>query len=31
MAKGIAYTLEPVNSKKDYRWQVRDGVTISRD
>ena len=28
MAKGVAYTLHPVNGKKGYTWAVGDGVAI---
>ncbi len=31
MAKGVAYTLEPVNSNAKYRWKVRDGLTVTRN
>jgi hypothetical protein len=31
MAKGVAYTLHPVNSKKGYEWKVRDAVTLTRE
>jgi hypothetical protein len=30
MAKGVAYTLHPLNDKKEYAWKVRDGVTLTR-
>jgi hypothetical protein len=30
MAKGVAYTLHPVNAAKDYTWKVRDGLAITR-
>jgi hypothetical protein len=30
MTKGTAYTLEPVNSKPNYKWKVRVGLTITR-
>ena len=31
MARGVAYTLHPVNGKKGYEWTVRDGVTLTRE
>jgi RNA polymerase sigma factor (sigma-70 family) len=31
MAKGVAYTLHPVNGKKGYEWKVREGVTLTRE
>jgi RNA polymerase sigma factor (sigma-70 family) len=31
MAKGVAYTIHPVNGKKGYEWKVRDGVTVTRE
>jgi RNA polymerase sigma factor (sigma-70 family) len=31
MAKGVAYTLHPVNGKKGYQWKVRDGLTVKRE
>jgi hypothetical protein len=31
MAKGVAYTLQPVNSVADYSWKVQDGLTIIRE
>jgi hypothetical protein len=30
MAKGVAYTLHPVNAGTEYRWKVKDGLTIIR-
>ena len=30
MAKGVAYTLYPLNDKKGYEWKVREGVTLTR-
>jgi hypothetical protein len=30
MAKGVAYTLQPVNANPTYRWKVQKGVHISR-
>jgi hypothetical protein len=30
MAKGTAYHLEPVNSVAEYRWKIKDGLTITR-
>ena len=29
-AKGVAYTLHAVNAVADYRWKVKDGLTITR-
>jgi hypothetical protein len=31
MAQGVAYTLHPVNGKKNYPWQVQGGVTVTRE
>jgi hypothetical protein len=31
MAKGTAYTIHPVNDVANYKWKVKDGVTISRE
>jgi hypothetical protein len=31
MARGVAYTLHPVNGKPGYAWRVRDGVTVTRE
>ncbi len=31
MAKGVPYTLHPVNSNARYQWKVREGVTITRE
>jgi hypothetical protein len=31
MAKGVAYTLHPVNGKKGHEWKVRGGVTLTRE
>ena len=31
MAKGVAYSLYPVNGKKDYVWKVDDGVRLTRE
>jgi len=31
MAKGVAYTLHPVNGKQGYVWKVRDSVTVTRE
>jgi hypothetical protein len=31
MGKGVAYTLEPVNSNANYRWKVKDGLTLVRN
>jgi Transglutaminase-like superfamily len=30
MAKGVEYTLHPVNGKKGYEWKVREGVKLTR-
>jgi hypothetical protein len=30
MAKGVGYTLHPVNSKRACEWKIRDGVTLTR-
>jgi RNA polymerase sigma factor (sigma-70 family) len=30
MASGVAYTLHPVNGKKEYEWKVREGLTLTR-
>jgi RNA polymerase sigma factor (sigma-70 family) len=30
MAKGVAYTLHPVNGKKGYEWTVRPEITIRK-
>ena len=30
MVPDLAYTIHPVNGKEGYRWQVSDGVTITR-
>jgi hypothetical protein len=30
MAQGVEYTLQPVNGKKGYEWQVREGVKLMR-
>jgi hypothetical protein len=30
MVTGVAYTLRPVNARKDYRWEVKEGLRISR-
>jgi hypothetical protein len=30
MAAGVAYTLHPVNGKKEHVWKVREGVTLMR-
>jgi hypothetical protein len=30
MARGVAYTLHAVNANPDFRWKVRDGVTVTR-
>ena len=31
MARGVAYTLHPVNGKQGYEWKVREGVSLTRD
>jgi hypothetical protein len=31
MAKGVVYTLRPVNAKPGYEWKVADGVTLTRE
>jgi RNA polymerase sigma factor (sigma-70 family) len=31
MAKAVAYTLHPVNGKQGFEWQVRDGLTVTRE
>jgi hypothetical protein len=31
MAKGLPYTLHPVNGTKGHEWTVRDGVTLTRE
>jgi hypothetical protein len=31
MAKGVPYTLHPVNGKKGYEWKVREEVTLTRE
>jgi RNA polymerase sigma factor (sigma-70 family) len=31
MAAGVAYTIQPTNGKKGYQWQVRDGLTVTRE
>jgi hypothetical protein len=30
MASDVPYALHPTNAKKDYRWEVKDGLTITR-
>jgi hypothetical protein len=30
MATGVAYTLYPMNAVADYRWEVKDGLTVTR-
>ena len=30
MAKGVAYTIHPINGKAGYTWKVKDGLTIAR-
>jgi hypothetical protein len=31
MARGVEYTLHPVNGRKGYQWEVREGVSLSRN
>jgi RNA polymerase sigma factor (sigma-70 family) len=31
MVTGVSYSLEPANGNKDYRWKVRDGLTLIRE
>jgi hypothetical protein len=31
MAKGVAYSIEPVNAAADYKWKVKGGLTITRE
>jgi hypothetical protein len=31
MARGIAYTIHPVNGKTGYTWKVKDGLTLRRE
>jgi hypothetical protein len=31
MARGVAYSLHPVNGKKGYEWKVREGVSLTRE
>jgi hypothetical protein len=31
MARGVAYTLQPVNGKKGFEWRVSDGLTVMRE
>jgi hypothetical protein len=31
MARGVAYTIHPTNSTKDYSWKVRPGLTVTRE
>jgi hypothetical protein len=31
MAKGVAYTIHPVNAAADYQWKVKEGLTIKRE
>jgi hypothetical protein len=31
MARGVAYTLHPVNGKKGYEWKLGDGVRLTRE
>jgi hypothetical protein len=30
MVKGVAYTIHPVNARKDYQWKVQKGVSVTR-
>jgi hypothetical protein len=31
MAKGVAYTLHPVNTNPDYHWKIKEGLTVTRE
>jgi hypothetical protein len=31
MARGAAYTIQPVKGKNGYEWKVRDGLTVTRE
>jgi hypothetical protein len=31
MAKGVIYTVHPVNATEGYQWKVKDGLTITRE
>jgi hypothetical protein len=31
MAKGVAYTIHPVNATAGHQWKVKDGLTITRE
>jgi RNA polymerase sigma factor (sigma-70 family) len=31
MAKGVPYTLHPVNGRPGYRWKVKEGLTLTRE
>jgi hypothetical protein len=31
LAKGVAYTIHPVNAVADYQWKVKKGLTIRRE
>jgi len=31
MAKRVAYTIQPVNSKANYQWKVNAGLTVTRE
>jgi ubiquinone biosynthesis protein UbiJ len=31
MAKGVAYSIQPVNAAADYKWKVKEGLTITRE
>ncbi len=31
MARGVAYTVHPVNGRKGGEWKVRDGLTVTRE
>jgi hypothetical protein len=31
MARGVAYTLHPINGRKGYEWRVRDALTLTRE
>lgn len=31
MARGVEYGLHPVNGRKGYQWEVREGVVLRRE
>jgi hypothetical protein len=31
MARGVGYSLHPVNARKEYQWAVREGLVVSRE